>query len=258
MDTGAARATFEQYACAVAYLEVQGTNGDIRVGSAFHVGEGVFVTARHVVENANVLKVGSTERSYVPVDDLDESATSVVLDGVKQRVHEVRNEVMTLKCGPYFHPDDAVDVAVFRVEQVDPLTPAIPLGGHLDDWLGDSDFTLTEAVILGYPPIPKSQRTSLIGTHAEVNTIIDRHDTPHVHFLVSALACSDFSGGPVLSVGEYAYALGMVTSSLASDRDPIAGGYLAAIGVEPLYVCLAEHKMLPDCQAEGWDGLWNE
>ncbi|MGD9620606.1 MAG: trypsin-like peptidase domain-containing protein [Mycolicibacterium sp.] len=241
----------------MAYVEVQDATGGIRVGSAFHVGEGVFVTARQVVENGNVLEVGSTEASYVPVDELDESSTFVVVNGVKQPVHEVRNNVMTLQCGPYFHPDDAVDVAVFRVKKIDPLTPVIPLGGHLDDWLGESDFVLTEAVILGYPPIPKAKRASLIGTHAEVNAMIDRCDTPHVHFVLSAMARGDFSGGPVLSVGEYGYALGMVTSLTAPGSHPAELGYMAAIGVEPLYACLAEHMLLPDCQADGWDDLWN-
>ena len=49
----------------------------------------------------------------------------------------------------------------------------------------------------------------------------------------------------------------MVTRRLASDSDLTEPGYRAAIGVEPMYDCLAEHKMLPDCQAEGWDGLWS-
>lgn len=34
-------------------------------------------------------------------------------------------------------------------------------------------------------------------------------------------------------------------------------GWLNVIGVEPIYVCLADHKLLPDAQAEGWDGFWS-
>jgi hypothetical protein len=131
----------------------------------------------------------------------------------------------------------------------------VRVGDHLDDWLGESDFVLTEAVIMGYPPIPKAKRLNLVGTRAEVNAMIDRYDAPHVHFVLSAMARGGFSGGLVLS--EYGYALGMVTSSLYSGDNSTELGYITAIGVEPLYVCLSEHKLLRDCQAEDWDEFWN-
>lgn len=255
MDTGAARAAFEQYRGALVYIEVEDASGDVHMGSGFHVGEGVFVTARHVLEDRTIREIGSTERTTVPVQHHDDSFTVVVTDGVEQRVHTVRNGVLKLLRGPYFHPDDAIDVAVFQVDQIDPLTPVVQLGSHLDDWLSESDFVLTEAVILGYPPIPKAKRPSLVGTRAEVSATIDRYDTAHVHFVFSAMARGGFSGG--LALSEYGYALGMVTSSLVADDKQTELGYMAAIGVEPLYVCLAQHKLLPDCQADGWDGLWN-
>ena len=255
MDTGAVRAMFEAYASAMVYIEVQDAAGKIDVGSGFHVGEGVFVTARHVVESQSVQEIGMTEHTYVPVENADETLTFVVKDGSRQRVHDVRNGVLSLKRGPYLYTDSAVDVAVFQVEQIDPLTPVVQLGSHLDDWLGESDFVLTEAVVLGYPRIPKANRPNLVGTRAEVNAMVDRYDAPHVHFVLSAMARGGFSGGLVLS--EYGYALGMITSSLISDNNSTELGFMTAVGVEPIYACLAQHKMLPDCQAEGWDDFWN-
>lgn len=255
MDTGAARAMFESYACAMVYIEVRNRAGDTELGSGFHVGEGVFVTARHVVEGTEVLEIGMTETTYVPIENPGEHSTFVVKDGVRQPVHDVRNAVLTPSRGPFLHRDAAVDVAVFQAEQIDPRTPVVQLGSHLDDWLGESDFVLTEAVILGYPRIPKANRPNLVGTRAEVSAMIDRYDAPHVHFVLSAMARGGFSGGIVLS--EYGYALGMVTQSLGSDTAATELGYMTAIGVEPIYTCLAQHKMLPDCQAEGWDDFWN-
>src|ERR1035441_11087165 len=49
-----------------------------------------------------------------------------------------------MESGPYFRPDETVDVAVFRVQGYDPRLPWVPLGSHLDDWLGESDFVLAE------------------------------------------------------------------------------------------------------------------
>jgi S1-C subfamily serine protease len=67
VDTGAARAMFEDYACAMVYIEVKDETGKLDVGSGFHVGEGVFVTARHVVENLSVQEIGMTESTSVPI-----------------------------------------------------------------------------------------------------------------------------------------------------------------------------------------------
>jgi hypothetical protein len=42
--------------------------------------------------------------------------------------------------------------------------------------------------------------------------------------------------------------LGMVTESLTmNDKEPELG-YMAALTVEPIYVCLEHHGMLPTCQ----------
>ena len=65
MESGKARALFQKYAAALAYIEVKDRHGDFHIGSAFHVGEGVFVTARHVLDGYAVTKVGSTEHAYI-------------------------------------------------------------------------------------------------------------------------------------------------------------------------------------------------
>ncbi|BDH59747.1 hypothetical protein MTP03_46860 [Tsukamurella sp. PLM1] len=47
------------------------------------------------------------------------------------------------------------------------------------------------------------------------------------------------------------------SGSLVTNDDRTELGYMTAVGVEPLYVCLAERGLLPDCQAEGWDDFWS-
>jgi hypothetical protein len=49
----------------------------------------------------------------------------------------------------------------------------------------------------------------------------------------------------------------MVTSSLLMDGKPSELGFFDVLSVEPIYSCLAWHKLLPECQAEGWDDFWN-
>jgi hypothetical protein len=256
LDTQQARAIFEKFGGAMAYVAVEKTDGTQSIGSAFHVGEGVFVTARHVVEGLRILEIATTERSYIDAKDSEETLVSIATpDGAQRRVHLVTSSTLEIESGPYFHPDETVDVAVFRVQGYDPRLPWVPLGSHLDDWLGESDFVLAEAIVLGYPPIPFTTRPYLVAARAEINAQVDLRGTRHVHFVVSATPRGGFSGG--LAVVEYGFALGVITTSLVMNHKEPESGFFSVLTVEPILNCLAEHKLLPDCQAEGWDGMWN-
>lgn len=157
--------------------------------------------------------------------------------------------------GPFLALDGRVDIAVFGVSDLDRRTPFFELGSHLDDWVGTSDFVLSEVVVLGYPPIPLAREPVLVATRAEVVAQIDRYDAPHVHFVLSSMPRGGFSGGVAYS--EWGFVLGALTQSLIADGKPEEFGYFAVTSVEPIYACLANHKLLPDVQAEQWDGLWN-
>ncbi|MBT2524727.1 trypsin-like peptidase domain-containing protein [Streptomyces sp. ISL-99] len=240
----------------MAYIEVESPNGDLGIGSAFHVGEGVFVTARHVVENKHIREVCMTESVYIPFteEELRTEVPHTFLNG-DTPVHSVSNNVLALMRGPLFLPRTEVDVAIFKVQEINPRTPVIPLGSHLNDFLGQSDFVLSEAVVLGYPPIPMSTTPVLVGARAEVNAQVDLYDSCDVHFVLSATARGGFSGG--LAFSEWGFALGLVTRSLLTNDGTAESGYMSVLSIEPIYECLAHHKLLPECQADGWDDLWN-
>ena len=115
------RELFESYAAAVVYVCVELPNGDQSVGSAFHVGEGVFVTARHVVDGNQILEVANTIIRYVP----DESGNTTI-HGVEGKVRSIFPSAGRVVRGPMFHPDDSVDIAAFVVEGLE--CPVIPMG----------------------------------------------------------------------------------------------------------------------------------
>jgi hypothetical protein len=244
---------FMKYCAAMVYIEVELPSGDRNIGSAFHVGEGVFVTARHVVEGNTILQVASTDWTYIPLagEEAKDARVFVLKEGNEVPSHWVRNEVLEIDRDPFFHANDQVDVAVFRVQQIDPYTPIVVLGSHLDDWIGHGDFVLSEAIVLGYPPVPMTREPILVGARAEVNAVVDLYDTAHVHFILSSMPRGGFSGG--VAVSEYGFALGVVTRSLTSNYSPVEMGFMSIIGVEPIYDCLAEHLLLPDIQAQQWD-----
>lgn len=257
MNTAEAREIFNKFAGAMAYVAVENPDGGQGIGSAFHVGEGVFVTARHVVEGVRIREVRTTERTYVDLDPSagEQVATYIAIGDQRRPVHRVEPCCLEIESGPFFHPIPGVDVAVFRVAEFDPRLPWVPLGSHLDDWLGQSDFVLAQAIVLGYPPIPLTNEPHLFAARAEINAQVALRGEEHIHFILSALPRGGFSGG--LVVVEYGFVLGVITTSLLVNQAPSELGFFAALSVEPIYNCLAKHKLLPQCQAEGWDDLWN-
>lgn len=226
---------------AVLPLVVKDKNGDYGIGSAFHVGDGSFVTARHVVE-------GKAECSV----ELDLNRHHRSLQRSVHFQNHDRFELVSLQ--PLFHPDSSKDVAVFSIPSLSDL-PGIPLGGHLDDWINDDQFVLNEVLVLGFPPIPLAMSNILVAARSQINAVVDLTVAEHVHFVVSTMARGGFSGGVVLS--EWGVAMGMVVSSLLKSGMPEELGYLTVLSVEPILECLGTHALLPSKDTELWDGLFD-
>jgi hypothetical protein len=236
-----AKDLYADFSAAVLPVVVKDENGDQGIGTAFHVGDGSFVTARHVVE-------GKAECS-VELDSYRHHRS--LRPTVHFQTHD-RFELVALQ--PLFHPDSEMDVAVFSIPSLSDL-PAISLGGHLDDWIDDERFVLNEVLVLGFPPIPLAKSNILVAARGQINAVVDLTVAKHVHFVVSAMARGGFSGGVALS--EWGVAMGMITSSLLKNDMPEEFGYLTVLSVEPILICLGAHALLSSKDAELWDGLFN-
>ncbi|MFK4308441.1 hypothetical protein ABH957_003117 [Bacillus sp. RC242] len=215
---------YRKYRTAMAYIEVQNPDSTIGIGSAFHIGEGVFVTARHVVYDNKILKMARTEQNW------DEEESIEIIEK------------------PLFHPNSDIDVAIIRTANFD--LPFIEIGGHLDDWINKS-FILSKVVVMGYPPIPLSKEPALVTTVAEINGIIDTYiGSNHPQFILSSMARGGFSGGvALLNDGS---ALGVITESLVSNDKPAELGYFSVLTIEPILSCLAHNKAMPKRINDFW------
>ncbi|HEY4311098.1 MAG TPA: serine protease [Pirellulales bacterium] len=242
------RDLYLQHGCCMAYVAIE-KNGEPGIGSAFHIGEGIFVTARHVLENATITEVRVTNprlfyRSSLYPKGKDGSYT---ITKESQQVTLDFDGAMTLTGGPYFHPEASVDVAAFRVDGMAPGAPYVTLGGHYDDWIGEGDFETTDVLLLGYPPIPFTTAPILIAAKAQVNAVVDLRSTKSpVHFILLAIPRGGFSGG--VAISEYGFALGVITQSLLGDNLPAELGYFATTSIEAIYECLDHHQILPKFQ----------
>jgi hypothetical protein len=242
------------------YIAVKNAQGDESIGSAFHVGEGIFVTARHVVEGATIVDVKPTYELRLPLKEINPEYTDEAIKSMTDThghapTSPVFQSSLRITKGPFFHSNTEIDVAVFATEGLHPKTPHVLLGSHLDDWVYRTAFVLSEVLVLGYPPIPLTREPFLIASRAEVNAIVTIPPSPKLHFIVSAMPRGGFSGG--LALSEYDFALGLISSSLTKDHKAAELGFMAVISIEPIYECLALHKLLPECQKAGWDDFWN-
>jgi hypothetical protein len=215
---------------AVAFVEVEDrATRDVGIGTAFHVGEGVFITAAHVVRSKRILKVGNVHAT--------------------QTTGGITLPPFTAKKAKVYLPDasdlNAPDVAAVVVDFKLRL-PALQLGAHLDNWLADDEMTLSRALVMGFPPVPFADRPHLLAVTCEVNAHVGLRGSRHPHFLISSMARGGFSGGPV--VHEDGFVLGVVTESLIRDQKPEELGFMTVLTVEPIYALLQKHKLLPKAQ----------
>ena len=96
-----------KYAAAVVYVAAETPAGDQQVGTAFHVGDNMWVTARHIVDGNKSDAIATTTGSVEAYSKTLEE-TGGVLEG----------DAFSLEGGyrvvgkPMLHPDQRVDVAV--------------------------------------------------------------------------------------------------------------------------------------------------
>ena len=154
------RRTFIEYRGSVAFIATLDSNDNEGIGSAFHVGNGVFVTARHVLEDRTVKEIG-----------FDDDSIICLLNDKAAHSRALRLPSIEITGGPHFHADPKVDLACFTLS-IQP-TSYIPLGGHLDDWLTQYELVLNRTLVMGYPPIPFSDRPNLFASSGEVNALVD-------------------------------------------------------------------------------------
>lgn len=260
METKRAQTLFRKYAPAMAYITVRLPSGDQSIGSAFHLGDGVFVTARHVVENNEILQVRPSEPLALPTADVLPERAAEYDEAMRERIGfsplwKRYQEPLSIAKGPYFHEDPRIDVAAFSVAVIHPKTPVVQLGSHLDDWIHDHDWILSEAILLGYPPIPLTSGPHLVAARAEINSIVVPHNAPKVHFIVSAIPRGGFSGG--LALSEHDFVLGLVTHSLCRAGSSEELGFFAVLSIEAIFQCLGSNNLLPPVQRGKWTDFWN-
>jgi len=201
----------------VAYVTVEACDGSESIGTAFHIGQGYFVTAKHVVYKNQIIEVGITQ----PHNKLIEYHSAPLSEDERPRI-------LNVDLNPIFLENEVDDVAVFRVQDYEDLPP-VPLSSVHDMHQSEDLALLSNVLCLGYPPIPLTRHPFQVAVDATVSALITIRGGGYLSYVVSATARGGFSGGPVInSDGK---AIGLVTDSLIRDSNAVETGFMACLSI---------------------------
>jgi S1-C subfamily serine protease len=226
-------------------IEVTADNGDVSIGTGFHIGDGYVATARHIASNTNIRVIphpfiGSRTRSGDDAFDDDEESTEHDLKvAEKFFVDDVSVDLAVLKTdfdSTFFMSDkllmDRKKVDCFRLKEV------------WDEYFWDDQALLKKVMVMGYPAIPFSKKPFLVAVRADINAIIGKLSEPHTYLILSSTARGGFSGAPV--VNSRGRVIAICTESLIKDEKIVEFGFKSAISIEALNLLLAEKEIFPE------------
>jgi V8-like Glu-specific endopeptidase len=227
------KAKHAESAGAVAYVSViDKETGDCGIGTAFHVGDGIFVTAKHVVEGKIISEVATTKRAIRKYKN--ETYYSETEDYINPR-H------LAIIDGPKSSDDDSatVDVAVFKVDMEGIFIPKLTFDSATSHDIDDSSFLLDNVLIIGYPPIPFTVFPIQMASLGQVNAVVDVRHSTYPHFIVSSMARGGYSGGPAIS--ESGKVIGIVTESLVQNYKETESGFMSILSAEAVILEVQKH-----------------
>lgn len=233
-----ARALVSQISSAVVYVEIQDKEEKIGIGSAFHIGEGYFATARHVIHDKKILRVGRRDTSLRSHVNSSKVSYTTTYPNFEHR--DIENI--------FYHPDVRVDVAIIKLAgkignvPAQQFLPILQLAIEADR-LTEGEFLMQEAVVLGYPPIPFATDAHLVVFRGEVSALIESRENKRRHFVISGMARGGFSGGPVVWVKNPNAVLGVVVESLTKNNEVAELGFIAAVSAITVLETVEHHGL---------------
>lgn len=217
---------------AIAYVVVETREGDESIGTAFHIGDGYFVTAKHVVEGNQIRELSITQ----PLRASTGYHNNHLSEDIRPRTLKIAGDPILA--------DGDVDVAVLRVETAESI-PAIRLSSTDDIYQNEDVLLLSPVICVGYPPIPLTTHPFQVAVDGKINALVKVRGSRYLTYVISATSRGGFSGGPVID--ESGIAIGLVTESLVRDNHPVEAGFFTCLSISAAASLALESGWSPDC-----------
>lgn len=199
----------------------------VKCGTAFHIGDGILVTAKHNICGKFALKTQLDE----PIEFSGESLLSSNSD-IAVLKSGFRPRVLTIGSAAEGQP---------TVEKSSPVF--IPIGAYFAPADMAPLYLLSDVFIFGFPPIPMTTRAELVAVRAQVNAFVSTRQNDHSLFILSSTARGGFSGGPVIDRDKNL--VGVCIEALYRDNQQIETGFAAAVCIDPLLDLLYANQLFP-------------
>jgi S1-C subfamily serine protease len=136
-------------------------NGDANIGAGFLIGPDRVATARHIPDQLIHFVIATEDGIVLP-----------------------HRRVVVL-------PSKDIDVAV--IELAEPASGLRPMR------LTEEVDVLDDVIVMGYPPVAKTDGAYLLANKGEITAIVKRYDHNAADLLISSLLRGGYSGGPVVN-----------------------------------------------------------
>ena len=148
---------FYKFRPTIIALETVSNSGDKGLGTGFHVGNGFVITARHIVEGMQSVRLIASHAKGGKIEEIIFS---------KNQLADVALLRTNLNFSNYL---ENTYIHGMEYQKTDHLT----LGVEWDDF-ADESLVLYDVIVMGYPPIPTAFPT-LVTIRTQVNAIIDQY-----------------------------------------------------------------------------------
>ena len=217
---------------AIVAIETVDANGDYGIGTGFHVGDGIVLTARHVVEGMRSTKLESRHAQRGIIHEI------VFAKNPLADVALLRTDL------DFRHYREKTHIHGLKYRKSDHLL----LGVEWDDF-ADESLVLYDVIVMGFPPIPTA-KPAIITIRAHVSAIVDQYPiggkNPPPVYVLSGIPRGGFSGAPmIVDAGDNSFVLGIVTSALVSNHGLPETGFMAAVTIESVLELLHENGVYP-------------
>ncbi|WP_339514411.1 S1 family peptidase [Pseudomonas sp. RL_15y_Pfl2_60] len=216
---------------AIAHVIVETKDGDESIGTAFHIGDGYFVTAKHVLEGNRLQEISITQ----PLSTNTDYHNNHLFDEIRPRSLKV--------VGDPILADGDVDVAIIRVDEAANI-PAIKLSSTDDIYLSEDITLLSPVVCVGYPPIPLTTHPFQVAVEGKINALVHVRGSKYLTYVISATSRGGFSGGPLID--ESGLVIGVVTASLVKNNQPAEIGFFTCLSISAAASLALQSGWSPD------------